>query len=65
MAVKTQVPEAPEPRNLGRMLVLAALGGLGIASDHVNRIIRPNMLLKIIVRRGARVEKSARAWVRR
>jgi hypothetical protein len=49
----------------GRMLLLTTLGGLGVAGDHVNRIIHLDRLLKILVRRGERVEQRAVTLIQR
>lgn len=49
----------------GRTIRLAALGVLGVAGDHVNRVIHLDTLFRIFVRRGERVEQQARTLLRR
>lgn len=49
----------------GRTLRLAALGVIGVAGDHVNRVIHLDTLFRIFVRRGERVEEQARTLLRR
>lgn len=64
-ARQAKMQQAAEKRKPGRTILLTYLGGLGIAVDHVNRIIHPDRLFKILVRRGERVEQSAVALLHR
>lgn len=46
--------------SIGRTVARASLGVVGVAGDHVNRIIHLNLLWNILVRRGERMEALAR-----
>lgn len=50
--------------SFGRTVMLAYFGMFGIASDHVNRIVHLDTLVKIFVHRGERIEKRALNLVR-
>ncbi len=62
---RVETQETTGTMKLGRTVLLTSLGAFGVASDHVNRIIHLDTLLKIFVRRGERVQERALALVRR